>query len=654
MEEAGLFMTADRTQATITDECQQTKTFGKQNIATTSETSLALQKSPEKEQSEALSSRSYAPCVHQSQSPPDLHVGPKATQSNGVPEQHFGEKTLRQNNTFSDSANRGFFNTGHRETYNAQFCASMNLETYMRVNSTFAENEPDVSRFGGDDIAADLRQTEAMVPGYPQQFLNIQSFAASGRQEPIRHSPMNDEGLSIERVLGIKGPFLQQPWEGGMLDCRIGGAHSWIPNIPDYGEQYYIDAHDMCPETHYWSTDPIPGIPGELQHKPLNSPNPTEVINHLDWKEYNVQNGQTEPSDTRGAHEKVPPSLPTESVRPPPAREYDQTAQEVHSLPQQRYHHHQLRPEAKTQLVGCRKSSKLRDRVPPSVVGSPGMPKPAPRPGHQRLKLKPKDDALILELKETHNLGWKQIADFIHAVMKKYEALGIGMLRDLYRPNSTITLKDLINEFSITTSNSPKDTSYGRSHATLGITKDTEPSTNLPQGPQTPRSRSSSSRPRKPCSDITSKPESRACKSRASCNVINPALRPSKQDRNNDWQTYFNNYVQWCKNHEEGARTYIKRHNDSELKEILEKDRPRSTDRGERSVVAVTISSSAIALATRSTINLADRWGLDTCSDIHVVNNPSKADFTPTRQPPANLKLDVSNTSLLVVAIGNC
>ena len=244
--------------------------------------------------------------------------------------------------------------------------------------------------------------------------------------------------------------------------------------------------------------------------------------------------------------------------------------------------------------------------------------------------------------------------DFIHAVMKKYEALGTGMLRDLYRPNSTITLKELINEFSITTSNSLKDTSYGRSHATLGITKDTEPLANSSQGPQGARSRSSSSRPRKPCSDITSKPESRACKSRASCNVINPALRPSKQDRNNEWQTYFNNYVQWCRNHEEGARIYIERHNDSELKEILEKHRPRSTDRSERSVVAVTISSSAIALANRSTVNLADRWGLDTCSDIHVVNDPSKADFTPTRQPPANLKLDVGNTSLPVVAIGNC
>ena len=53
------------------------------------------------------------------------------------------------------------------------------------------------------------------------------------------------------------------------------------------------------------------------------------------------------------------------------------------------------------------------------------------------------------------------------------------MLRDLYRPNLTITLKELTNEFSITTSNLPKDTSYRRSYTTLGITKDTEPLANL-------------------------------------------------------------------------------------------------------------------------------------------------------------------------------
>ena len=49
---------------------------------------------------------------------------------------------------------------------------------------------------------------------------------------------------------------------------------------------------------------------------------------------------------------------------------------------------------------------------PPSVVGQPGMPDPAPRPRGPKLKFTPEEDALLVELKENKNLTWKQIADF--------------------------------------------------------------------------------------------------------------------------------------------------------------------------------------------------------------------------------------------------
>jgi len=52
------------------------------------------------------------------------------------------------------------------------------------------------------------------------------------------------------------------------------------------------------------------------------------------------------------------------------------------------------------------------DLGPPSVVGQPGMPEPAPRPKGPKLKFTPEDDALLVELKETKHLTWKQIADF--------------------------------------------------------------------------------------------------------------------------------------------------------------------------------------------------------------------------------------------------
>jgi hypothetical protein len=46
------------------------------------------------------------------------------------------------------------------------------------------------------------------------------------------------------------------------------------------------------------------------------------------------------------------------------------------------------------------------------MVGQSGMPTPAPRPKGPKLKFTAEDDALLVELKETKNLTWKQIADF--------------------------------------------------------------------------------------------------------------------------------------------------------------------------------------------------------------------------------------------------
>jgi hypothetical protein len=47
-----------------------------------------------------------------------------------------------------------------------------------------------------------------------------------------------------------------------------------------------------------------------------------------------------------------------------------------------------------------------------SLVGAPGYPPPAPAPKVAKLKFTPKDDALLVQLKEEKNLTWKQIAEF--------------------------------------------------------------------------------------------------------------------------------------------------------------------------------------------------------------------------------------------------
>ena len=84
------------------------------------------------------------------------------------------------------------------------------------------------------------------------------------------------------------------------------------------------------------------------------------------------------------------------------------------SLPiPQHHHHHRLPPQAMLHTShGLGSTSPLMPGVPPSVVGQPGMPEPAPRPRGPKLKFTPEEDALLIDLKEDKNLTWKQIADF--------------------------------------------------------------------------------------------------------------------------------------------------------------------------------------------------------------------------------------------------
>jgi len=89
------------------------------------------------------------------------------------------------------------------------------------------------------------------------------------------------------------------------------------------------------------------------------------------------------------------------------------------TFPHEQFHRHRLPnqpPASKTPRMGGSfaesSSGTAEDHGPPSVVGQPGMPDPAQRPKGPKLKFTAEDDALLVELKETKNLTWKQIADF--------------------------------------------------------------------------------------------------------------------------------------------------------------------------------------------------------------------------------------------------
>ncbi|KAJ5492747.1 hypothetical protein N7539_001493 [Penicillium diatomitis] len=98
-------------------------------------------------------------------------------------------------------------------------------------------------------------------------------------------------------------------------------------------------------------------------------------------------------------HEDISTSLP------PTTHAY----QPAFSLPVPQQHHHHRLP---AQLLNAHDSLVTVSGGPPSVVGQPGMPEPAPRPRGPKLKFTPEEDALLVDLKEEKNLTWKQIADF--------------------------------------------------------------------------------------------------------------------------------------------------------------------------------------------------------------------------------------------------
>lgn len=101
---------------------------------------------------------------------------------------------------------------------------------------------------------------------------------------------------------------------------------------------------------------------------------------------------------------------------------FSQMPSSQHQSPQSDYmittlpHHHHTMPSHSPNTLQSSEygesSSRERDGGAPNMVGQDGMPEPAAKPKGPKLKFTRADDALLVELKESKNLTWKQIADF--------------------------------------------------------------------------------------------------------------------------------------------------------------------------------------------------------------------------------------------------
>ncbi|CAD0027750.1 unnamed protein product, partial [Aureobasidium pullulans] len=131
--------------------------------------------------------------------------------------------------------------------------------------------------------------------------------------------------------------------------------------------------------------------------------------------------GQRSQSQASPYQFRAPPLPPTSSTDRSPQSDTQQLQLQQPCNPEKplqttQHHHHHLPPHSPTLKRSKHgeeeEASSLSDVGPPSMVGREGMPEPAPRPKGPKLKFTREDDALLVRLKETKNLTWKQIAEF--------------------------------------------------------------------------------------------------------------------------------------------------------------------------------------------------------------------------------------------------
>ncbi|KAI9654555.1 MAG: hypothetical protein M1829_000911 [Trizodia sp. TS-e1964] len=78
------------------------------------------------------------------------------------------------------------------------------------------------------------------------------------------------------------------------------------------------------------------------------------------------------------------------------------------------HHHHRLPDQGNLSGMehGGASDSSILSTSTPSMVGKSGMPSPALRPRGPKLKFTPKEDLMLVDLKENKSLTWKQISEF--------------------------------------------------------------------------------------------------------------------------------------------------------------------------------------------------------------------------------------------------
>ena len=266
----------------------------------------------------------------------------------------------------------------------------------------------------------------------------------------------------------------------------------------------------------------------------------------------------------------------------------------------------------------------------------------------QRLRLRFEQYEMVHELAQMPR-------EFAKAVRESDEAFGTALLRDIQKDPS-IQLDTLVRDYRDYMRTTAKArTSKARVHATT-VEEGSAAVNATFTGQQSTTKRDASPAPQS-CAEITGKPASEACAARGNCPIINLAKRPAPDKRDDKFKKYYTNYLKFCRDKPRFAAFQATRRNCPDAKKIHEEHEAKKAAKATASASASASDqhnfsgATMVVMATQAKFNTADRWILDSCSETHVINDPTKAQFTPTAMPNGMLIVS-ANTYFSVVCIG--
>lgn len=273
--------------------------------------------------------------------------------------------------------------------------AEGSTSTELPPLTSVAFQQPPVSRYlAGENISQTLPPSSA-----PSEIAPSQSQPNMMLHHPSP-APMNVFGYENPQLLGNTMPRPMSISPASQYDSTYSGASmmDYSPVVPQDRQDDQQGAYTRPASYDYRQFSSVPVTVGYQLPVDYSAQG---RLTHLDGDNsaYRYSGYASSPHDSLGS---VSPGH--HGMQPP--------------LPQHQHHHHRLPSQQSPYGRHHRNSSTMDypsspdEHGPPSVVGQPGMPDPAPRPKGPKLKFTPEDDALLIELKETKNLTWKQIADF--------------------------------------------------------------------------------------------------------------------------------------------------------------------------------------------------------------------------------------------------